>query len=148
MINIKEKFVTLEVAQLLKEAGFDWCCEQYYYDDGDEILECRAEPLNYNSTVYAPNCNDQCWTSPTQAEACRWVREVKGWNIEVQLVKRNPALYSVNLANINDNSLNEEILALDETYQSYEDAVEAGLLKYLETIIVEDEEKNYYGNVF
>lgn len=93
---IKEDYVSLEVAKLLKERGFrEWC--SYFYGtavqhngediDEDEEYELKAEgrgdEIEYieGGHLYHFNCNNSkedinIWACPTQSLATKWLREI------------------------------------------------------------------------
>ena len=60
-----ECYVSLEVAKLLKEAGFDWECTHKYERS---IIACRYED----------------YEKPTLSVAQRWLRVVKGIHLYVR----------------------------------------------------------------
>ena len=62
---IEESYVSFETARLLKEAGFDVPCDNYYDKDGFFRGDFKA------------------YMCPTQALAARWLREVHGLFIEI-----------------------------------------------------------------
>lgn len=127
--NTHEVRVSIETAKMLQKVGFDW--DEYYcaeYPNGKWHLEI---PLHI---------------------AQRWLREVKGVEIEVQryesphpvarelfetlydkVVKRKFA-YSVNVLDENDESLYDE-----QDFYTYESALEAGIKKALELILEKGE---------
>ena len=65
----KEQYVTSKVAKLLREKGFRGDCIAYYNDDGKRYLSLNAE-------LHPLPC-------PTQAVACRWLKEVHKIDISV-----------------------------------------------------------------
>ena len=60
---IEESYVSFETARLLKEAGFDVPCDNYYDKDGFFRGDFKA------------------YMCPTQALAARWLREVHGIHV-------------------------------------------------------------------
>ena len=108
----KEQYVSLETSQLLTEKGFDWDTDKVYERN---IMACRYED----------------YPMPTQATACRWLREEKGIHIlpEISEVKENPKYYCMIW-----NTTNLESFIVD-LFGSYEDAVEAALQYALKNII-------------
>lgn len=79
------EYVSLELAKALKEAGFDWKCNAYFffYDeevDGEEVIfQDESYKCNYNSKVWVHTH----YSAPTLAQAHKWLREVKGIAINV-----------------------------------------------------------------
>jgi len=66
---MNEQYVTSKVAKLLREKGFRGDCIAYYNDDGKRYLSLNAE-------LHPLPC-------PTQAVACRWLRDVHKIDISV-----------------------------------------------------------------
>ena len=115
--NTHEKYVSLETAKLLKEAGFDWTidCDFVY-----AIFNDRTEFLNniYVINVYESNLRPGLgpldrdsyvckYHAPTLDVAQRWLREVKGIYVEsVLCVNRGTSVhsYGFSIAEINVNS--------------------------------------------
>lgn len=62
---MKEAYVKLETAKLLKEKGFDWDTDKVYERS---LMACRYED----------------YPMPTQQMACRWLRETYGlWVVPI-----------------------------------------------------------------
>ena len=121
---IKEQFVSFETAKLLKEAGFDVPCFNQYTDRGT-VWHCDC-PENFNKS--------QCVTScPTQALAARWLREVHGIHIFSNYFFEDETWFYV----IVDLKESDEVRAIHpdiRSYQSSEEALEAGLQKAIKLI--------------
>lgn len=133
-----ECYVSLEVAKLLKEAGFDWKCNHYY--EGSNILY-------YGFCDNDPNII----SAPKLEVAQKWFREVKNIYIDIDLYvnKRsvtnsdgwtfhyeydNPT-FDCEIKNIRC----ETIYVFGETHDTYEEAQEAGIKKALEMILEKGE---------
>ena len=69
-MNTHESYVSLETAQLLKEAGFEWECDMVYCNDDQAIIDNSHCPCNWNS------CRNN-YSAPTLAIAQKWLREEK-----------------------------------------------------------------------
>lgn len=129
-----EAHVSLEVANLLKQAGFNWECRGYF--DGTEFHpNGSVECTNYNS--------DTCkyLKAPTLDVVQRWLREVKGIHI---CVKADTAsinckyfvtviISDTKWGNVQDEN-KETIL-----FNTYEEAQEAGIKRALEIILEKGE---------
>ena len=135
---IEESYVSFDTARMLKEAGFDVPCRDFFTIEGDgnvvitEARSCREH-----------NSFEGCFIScPTQALAARWLREVYGLHVmispyydcsvdaEGEIVDKQMhwgymILYAEtgNLAEDND-----------ERFNNYEQALEAGLQETLKLI--------------
>lgn len=127
-----EYYVSLEVAKLLKEAGFDWECRECYPSN---FIACRYEE----------------YAKPTLEVAQRWLREVKGIYIEIVVLENKHAVtnsdgwtfhyeYGKPMFDCNiQNERCETISTLDDSFDIYEEAQEAGIKKALELILKKGE---------
>ena len=127
-----EYFVSLEVAKLLKQAGFDWACRKIHYkypgDAGNWSLEDNY--MNHHRILEV----DYCLLAPTLDVAQRWLREVKGYNV---LVSHNFELNTHGWWILQDNDM---LYCNYETqFDTYEEAQEAGIKKILEIILEKGE---------
>lgn len=113
---IEESYVSLETAKLLKEAGFDVPCDNYYDRDGFFRGDFKA------------------YMCPTQALAARWLREVHGIHasIDIFMDSENDAdgktvdewtFWSWSLFDSSGRIINIS----DDRYDTYEEALEGGL---------------------
>ena len=122
---IEESYVSLETARLLKEAGFDVPCDNYYDKDGFFRGDFKA------------------YMCPTQALAARWLRETHGIHVSSEIIvcpmdecvcwkevgKRISWGYYIIPV-----ERDEPIIENDEEYKTYEEALEAGLKRGLKLI--------------
>jgi len=67
---IEEQYVSLEVAKLLKEKGFDEPCFKFYSSQG-ELGDWKYYPRRNKESFLVHKCS-----APSQALAMRWLREV------------------------------------------------------------------------
>ena len=126
-----ECYVSLEVAKLLKKAGFDMEGMSYYQNgifyqyliDKERIII-----MNHNS---APNYMEQ-YSAPTLDVAQRWLREVKNYDIFV-VVKFLADKEYIARVETNISGYSTDI------YKFYEEAQEAGIKKALEMILKKGE---------
>ena len=137
---MKEAYVSFEIAQLLKEKGFDWECHKYWEDHyGPEGLLQRLESC---SSDYQPFEDE--YLAPTQQMAMRWLREEKGIFIEIYPEFGDVEIawchgdyeetligYGVKIINLDYCEVKHDFLVKN----SYEDAVEAAL-KYCLTELI------------
>ena len=127
-----EEFVTLETAELLKEKGFKEDVFTFYEVDcveGDMILsETYDESENFNE-------KNDCLSAPTQSLAQKWLRETKnihicvyncacGYGYEISKADNGTHMASSVYKGTNDG----------EEWDSYEEALEAGLQEALKLI--------------
>ena len=66
---MNEDYVSLEVAKLLKEKGFDWFCEKRYIENDEHDYEPDGKVLVYVGFIY--------YKKPTLYMAQKWLREEK-----------------------------------------------------------------------
>ena len=134
---IEESYISFDTAKLLKEAGFEANLKtRYVEEEKDEwaFWDSGAKRSDYNYF-------DDTIACPTQALAARWLRETHGIH-----VSSNIFMDSANDADGNtvdewnfwsydlfDNS-GRIIEESDDRYDSYEEALEAGLKHCLELI--------------
>ena len=129
-----EYYASPELAKLLKEAGFDW--KQYSFYNTKGIL--------INGT-FAANWNEKTWhidgskvSAPTLGVAERWLREVKGTEVNILCVYiKHIKKYSYTVFT---KEYKHEII--EEGFDTYEEAQEAGEKKALE-LILEKMKENY-----
>ncbi len=126
-----ECYVSLEVAKLLKKAGFDMEGMSYYQNgifyqyliDKERIII-----MNHNS---APNYMEQ-YSAPTLDVAQRWLREVKNYEVFV-VVKFLADKEYIARVETNISGYSTDI------YKFYEEAQETGIKKALEMILEKGE---------
>lgn len=106
---IEEQFVSFETAKMLKEAGFEAECGFIVDDDGRKLYR------------------------PTQALAARWLREVHHYAVCVWYSAEYEKWFYVH-GNLDNMMFNEEYSISDFIYNSYEQALEAGLQEAVKLI--------------
>ena len=126
-----ECYVSLEVAKLLKEVGFDWKCNGVFLsEDGTQYAFIKADAAcDNNNSKYNP----YNISAPTLDIAQRWLREVKNLVILIDISpsycnwKPNGYKFVINI------SCGNHIFV--EWKDTYEEAQEAGIKKALEIIL-------------
>ena len=117
---IQEELVTLETAKLLKEKGFREDCMSFYTKDG--LFNC-------NSYI---NTNVLKLPVPTQSITQKWLRETKNLHIEISYMYENYWTYDILTIPRHD------LIGLSDRpiirYNTYEEALEAGLQEALKLI--------------
>lgn len=124
-----EEFVTLETAKLLKEKGFKEDVFTFYEVDcveGDMILsETYDESENFNE-------KNDCLSAPSQSLAQKWLRETKNLHIEMSYMYGDYWIYDILTIP------NHDLVGLSDRpiihYDTYEEALEAGLQEALKLI--------------
>ena len=124
-----EYYISLEVAQLLKQAGFDWRCRKCYNNgvlfdmESDEIREQCPQHSSYDVLA------------PTLDVAQRWLRVVKEIHLYVRpILDEHKYVVTVVVddlmwGQVNDNN------GTSKRFNTYEEAQEAGIKKALEIIL-------------
>lgn len=124
---MKDEFVTLETARLLKEKGFNEYCEELIREDGGWITH----------TSFRKNSDlpELCYSRPTQSVAQRWLREARnihiciyncacGYGYEISKADNGTHIASSTYKGTNDGG----------EWDAYEEALEAGLQESLKLI--------------
>ena len=138
-----EFYVSLEVAKLLKEAGFDWECSCYY------SVNTLHEPNNgfihiykqYKALFYDHNRTKMpVYSAPTLEVAQRWLREVKDLDVYIFPTTNNKrgCVYEWGIKTFG-RALWVEGQPYTNQYETYEEALEAGIKKALELILEKGE---------
>lgn len=124
---MEEQLVSLEVAKLLKEKGFDEYCENIYRIDTEQLMKTFRK----NSTL--PRV---CCSVPTQSLAQKWLRERGNLHISIynnasgygyEITKADNGTHISNDMNDGPNS--------GGLWDTYEGALEAGLLETLKLVV-------------
>lgn len=121
---IKEAYVSFEVAKLLKEKGFNWRTQYVYTSDGTGSTPPKIGNWKAKSDIQ----------KPTQQMAMRWLREQYDLHIIAFPYKANDkkkwccqVYKTFNLLGYGK--------YINDTLDSYEDAVEAAIKYSLENLI-------------
>ena len=127
-----ECYVSPEVAKLLREAGFDWECKEYYYN-----FTTTGWSLNFDDNFVNWNSwGEQYISAPTTEVAQRWLREVK--DIDVYIFPttntKRECVYEWGIKTFG-RALWVEGQPYTNQYETYEEAQEAGIKKALELIL-------------
>lgn len=85
MINDTEEYVSVEVAQLLKEKGFDWACDSYYewYESGVTLFRGFMPEYSNNRKNHNRGNSLNMFSRPTVAFAMQWLRVVHNLFVKV-----------------------------------------------------------------
>ena len=126
---IEENYVSFDTAKMLKKAGFDVPCTSQYTDNGfgwDNLSR-----VNYNSC-------ESLFSRPTQALAARWLREVHHYAVCVWYSAEHEKWFHAH-GDLDNMMFDEEYSISDFIYDSYEQALEAGLQFALRLIKTKEE---------
>lgn len=111
-----EYYVSLEVAKLLKEAGFDWECDKSY--------DCtNSDCVRYEE-----------YSAPTLDVAQRWLRET--YHLHITIFSSSQESWMFRITKLHEKLENGEY---GEDFYTYEEAQEAGIKKALELILEKGE---------
>lgn len=132
MIRINnECYVSLEVAKLLKKAGFDLECRKIYYCYREDNDTWELED-NYKIHQHILEL-DYCLLAPTLDVVQRWLREVKGYSIYP-----TRGGYKIYVLDINDSAGFSRTYELNSNL-TYEESQESGIKKALKLILEKGE---------
>ena len=121
---IEESYVSFDTAKMLKEVGFDVPCTSQY-TEGEGIWNV-GYPYNFNQDEFG-------YSRPTQALAARWLREVHHYAICVWYSAEHKKWFYA-YGNLDNMMFDEEYSISDFIYDSYEQALEAGLQEVIKLI--------------
>ena len=121
-----EYYVSLEVAKLLKKAGFDWDTYSTYNKDG-MFTDKNRSILTWNDFA-------NYYSAPTLDVAQRWLREIKNIHIEIS-PSSDMSAYIYNILLPGDKFW----LGSPISYITYEEAQEDGIKKALKKILEKGE---------
>lgn len=124
---MKEEFVTLETSKLLKKKGFNEFCKYAYADEDLHLM-----PLN--TTNFFIDEIGVGYSAPTQSIAHRWLREVKDLYV---CIFNSASGYGYEISKVNGThmlSSGFEGPNDDGNWNTYEEALEAGIQRTLELI--------------
>ena len=135
---IEESYVSFDTARMLKEAGFEANLKtRYVEEEKDEwaFWESGTKRSDYNYF-------DDTIACPTQALAARWLREVHDTFVKMERVgsfdgKEFRFYWSFSIISVSTACLKS---ISGGRHDSYEEALEAGIVQVLERIIEETKE--------
>lgn len=130
-----DQLVGFEVAKLAKTLGFDECCEAVFFINSDDNSKIREV---FNSEFWVGDeTDDELIYRPTQSLLARWFRKVHVLDILVEKLIGGGSgfdeVYSCNVYRITgtEGDFNKQVRYV---YDTYELALEAGLLEALKLI--------------
>ena len=133
---IGEQFVSFETAKMLKEAGFDVPCRGIYRTN-------RTGNYVFNEYDRKNTKNDLCWNSsdgfqyeylaPPQALAARWLRDEHHYAVCTWFSKDHEKWFYAH-GDMNSIMFDTDYLISEFVYDSYEEALEAGLQEAIKLI--------------
>lgn len=142
---MEDEIVSFETAMLLKEKGFNEPCS-YYYEDNElyKLAYYHGDGTGFvcnNSTINDRLlCEDMQCTAPTQSLAQKWLRETHYITFNANPHSNDgKILYVVTIKVISNKKHVDFNVMIDASnratmFDTYEDAIEAGLKYCLKTI--------------
>ena len=121
---IEEQFVSFDTAKLLKVAGFDVPCTSQYTEG--KCIWNVGYPYNFNQDEFG-------YSRPTQALAARWLRDVHHYAVCIWYSAEHEKWFYAH-GNLDNMMFDEEYSISDFIYDSYEQALEAGLQEAIKLI--------------
>ena len=134
--ELHDVHVSRELATLLKQAGFDWECREYYYN-----FTTTGWSLNFDDNFINWNSwGEQYISAPTTEVAQRWLREVKDIDVYIFPTTNNKreCVYEWGIKTYGRTLWIPEQPSTAQ-YDTYEEAQEAGIKKALEIILEQGE---------
>ena len=149
---MKEEFVTLETAKMLKEKGFDERTLYAYQNNGMLYNDGNRIPSSYNSLPVPNLCEEffECdalkiclkcklaiylIAAPNQSTAQKWLRETKNLHIEIY---RNAVGYGYAIVKANNGTWQEDDNSRGPNdggqWDTYEETLEAGIQEAIKLI--------------
>lgn len=140
-MNTKD-YCSLQIAEWLKELGFDWPCHYAYSNKG----QITAIKRFINGWVYSDHfdqnyndCDNRAWaentvhcSAPTLAQAQKWLRDVKG--VAINIIAHDGGEYTYELIYLPNFIVGSMFCGFSEdppVFNFYEDALNYALEKIL-----------------
>lgn len=140
-----EYYVSLEVAQLLKKAGFNWEINTCRYNSSPDKVSSNGMLIsNFNGYAF----QHITISAPTLEVAQRWLRKVKNCYVSVVADCDSVGVFYITRIIYYDADTNYHVTYIWEKtelervkhrmiFNNYEEALEAGIKKALEIILEE-----------
>ena len=137
---MEEELISFETAKLAKEVGFNWQC--YHHFDADKVLQAHYEENESSTDVEFRvdledlldtwnNFKSEACSAPTQSLLAKWLREVHNIFICIKIGFGEGVWYTYHVEKLSDPDF---IIDADNSWNTYEKALEVGLLQALKLI--------------
>ena len=142
---MEDEIVSFETAMLLKEKGFNEPCS-YYYEDNElyKLYHYQGDGTGFSRNNSPINdrlsCEKMQCTAPTQSLAQKWLRETHYITFNANPHSNyGKIIYVVTIKVISSNKYIDFNVMMDNSnkatmFDTYEDAIEAGLKYCLKSI--------------
>lgn len=125
-----ECYVSIEVAKLLKEVGFDWECCYCYDSETKDFLDDNEGKFNFNE-----GDDNDFYSAPTLDVVQRWLREIKCIHLYVRpILDERKYVVTVVVDDLTWGQVNDNT-GTAKRFNTYEEAQESGIKKALEIIL-------------
>lgn len=135
----KEDYVSLEVAKLLKEKGFDEPCN-WIYDTKEQCFK-NSKEVNFNITFTNSILRDNVYCAPTLYEAQKWLRKQGDFVVITPRYSNKYQIIEYEYRIIQYTDLvvdkNRKGKLSPVVYESYEECLNEGILEALKLIYYE-----------
>lgn len=135
---IQEDYVSFETAKLLKEKGFNERLLTFYITDEAKKEGC-FQLMAFTDDKIDNNYSDHCYLAPTLQMAMKWLREVHGIFIAINIVSNTTVTmeqrYYFFKPYKNRRIYNFPLNYSVQLYQTYEQACEEAIKYCLENLI-------------
>lgn len=132
---IKEDYCSFEVAKLLKEKGFDETCYACYEYFSSSVTMYSGWPFEYKGEV-VNNSKDRI-KCPTLQMAMKWLREVHNIHIVIHpYTEMEGHNWSFIFDTFAYGCWQELGIYITDSWNTYEDAVEAACIYVLKNLII------------
>lgn len=126
---IKEQYISLDTARMLKDASFNVPCRRHYTKSGSTWETAVPETIDDSKSCTWFPC-------PTQALAARWLREVHRIVVDVAYIPPHVGrdVWQYFVGGMDDMVLLGDYEPSDRKYETYEEAMETGLQEAIKLI--------------
>ena len=130
----KEDYVSLEVAKLLKEKGFNEPCD-WIYDTKEQCFK-NSKEVNFNVTFTNSILRDNVYCVPSLYEAQKWIL-MRSKLLTMSFIAEpfaEPLKYLYGIQSPSFGLDNYSTIISEKEYDTYEEALNEGILEALKLI--------------
>lgn len=128
---MQEELISFKTAVLAKEKGFNLPVLNYFYNDVNNIKEYEIEDYPFRATDFNNN-SEFDYSRPSQSLLQRWLREVHKLHIVIYVATDGEFTYDI-IDYVKAHMSQDDLPCYDcdDDFETYEEALEEGLLKAL-----------------